>query len=314
MYALINTTAFHWNISSQSTVPVFPARFVTQADGTQGASIPYSCEEILIISAEHTLDKNYYETGVNLCRACFNVLDTHVAGAYKAAPAGPPSTIGWNSTMLPNKIFEQLMMTYDKPTPDAMRQNNLTLISMYNPKDSPELLFKRCANCQEIVIVAEVPYTSKQLLMNVVDLFTHSGIYACDMDDWERKPDVDKTYVNLRPFIQAAYQRCLALGVITTTQSRYTSSNHFAGLTTNNDVLDNGISETIVESINTHMANLSATVLLQSTTSNNANMAVFNASMQQVAANKAQDNKKHNRMMQQFAMMSTASPVVLIAG
>ncbi len=35
MYALINTTAFHWNISPQSTVPIFPEHFVTQADGTQ---------------------------------------------------------------------------------------------------------------------------------------------------------------------------------------------------------------------------------------------------------------------------------------
>jgi hypothetical protein len=42
LYALINTNAFHWNISPQSTVPIFPVRFVTQADGTQGASLPYS--------------------------------------------------------------------------------------------------------------------------------------------------------------------------------------------------------------------------------------------------------------------------------
>jgi hypothetical protein len=62
------------------------------------------------------------------------------------------------------------------------------------------------------------------------------------------------------------------------------------------------------------MANLFTTVLLQSTASNNANTAVFNASMQQVAANKAQRNNNHNCMMQQFAMMLTISPITLFTG
>jgi hypothetical protein len=36
--------------------------------------------------------------------------------------------------------------------------------------------------------------------------------------------------------------------------------------------------------------------------------------MQQVATNEAQGNNKDNPMMQQFVMMSTASPIVLFAG
>jgi hypothetical protein len=58
------------------------------------------------------------------------------------------------------------------------------------------------------------------------------------------------------------------------------------------------------------MANLSASVLTQLTVLNNANTAAFRASMQQVVANKAQRNTKHNCMMQQFAMMTTAQPAV----
>jgi hypothetical protein len=97
--------------------------------------------------------------------------------------------------------------------------------------------------------------------MNVVDLFTHAGIYVCNMDNWECKPDADKTYINLRPFIQAAYQRRLASGIITATQSGYASNNHFSGLTAAEDVSDNGTADTIVDSLNTHMANLAASVL-----------------------------------------------------
>jgi hypothetical protein len=77
------------------------------------------------------------------------------------APATPPSTIRWNLTMPPKEIFEQLMPTYGKPTLNTMRQNNLTFISAYNQKDPPELLFECCADCQEIAIIAKVPYTAK---------------------------------------------------------------------------------------------------------------------------------------------------------
>jgi hypothetical protein len=190
------------------------------------------------------------------------------------------------------------------------QSNNLTLLSPYNPKDPPELLFKRYADCQEISIIAKVPYTPKQLLMNVIDLFTRAGIYTRNMDNWECKPNNKKTYVNLRLFIQAAYQCRLASRVVTDTQSSYASNNCFIGLTAKDSVSDNGTTETIVKSINTHMANLSASVLMQLTASNDVNTATFHVSMQQVGANKAQRNTKHKCMMQQFAMMTTTQPAI----
>ena len=146
--ALINNAAFYWNIST-TPVPEFPPQYVVNDDCIQGALIPYTRKEILTITAKHTCAKNYMDTGVNVCRACFNILDTHISNAYKTAPAEFPPTIGWNLTMLPNKIFDQLMLTFGKPTPNVIRQNNVTFFSAYNPKDPPELLFKGIADCQE---------------------------------------------------------------------------------------------------------------------------------------------------------------------
>jgi hypothetical protein len=108
------------------------------------------------------------------------------------------------------------------------------------------------------------------------NLFTHLGTYVRNMDDWERKAKAYKTFVNLHPFIQAAYQRCLASSVITATQSGYASNNRFAGITIKDNVSDDGMADTIVKSIATHMANLSASVLLQATATNDANTATFN--------------------------------------
>ena len=71
---------------------------------------------------------------------------------------------------------------------------------------------------------------------------------------------------------------------------------------------DNCTAETIVEFINSHIANLSASALTQSYASNDANTDIFNASMQQMAANEAQHNNEHARMLQQFATMTTNQP------
>jgi hypothetical protein len=148
-YILINNAAFLWNIST-TPVPKFPPQYVVNDEGTQGALISYTREEILTITAKHTCAKSYMDTGVNVCQACFDILNTHVSNGYKTASAGSPHTVGWNSTMLPNKIFIQLMLTYGKPTPDAVCQNNLMFFSMYNSQDPPKLLFKRITDCQEV--------------------------------------------------------------------------------------------------------------------------------------------------------------------
>jgi hypothetical protein len=108
--------------------------------------------------------------------------------AFKVAPATIPPTTGWNATMLPTEIFNQLQTTYGKPMPDAIRQNNLLFLAPYNPQEPPELLFKRCTDCQEIAILAKVPYTSEQMMMNVIDLLTRSGMFVRDLEDWDRNP------------------------------------------------------------------------------------------------------------------------------
>jgi hypothetical protein len=49
--------------------------------------------------------------------------------------------------------------------------------------------------------MAKVPYTSKQMMMNVTDLLTRGGMFVQDLEDWNRKPSADQTWINLRPFI-----------------------------------------------------------------------------------------------------------------
>ena len=84
------------------------------------------------INAKFKRSKTYNDTWKNIFCAVYDTLDLHVHNALKVAPATAPDTVGWNSTMSLNDIFDQLMTTCGKPTPDAMRENNLSFLAPYN--------------------------------------------------------------------------------------------------------------------------------------------------------------------------------------
>jgi hypothetical protein len=198
-----------------------------------------------------------------------------------------------------------MMKMYGHSTPDAMRQNMMTFLSPYNLQDPPEILFKRCADCQEVAIIANVKYSSKQLLMNIIDLLTRCGLYQHNLEDWDRKPDANKTWPNLHPFIQEAYQHRLASGKMTAGQGGYAPCNCFAPFLANNarvnDILGNDTAETIATTINSHMTNL----LAQTAASIEANATQINASLQQLATHNAQLHQQQQSLMQQMAILTT---------
>ncbi len=287
MYSLIDPKPFDLkllNLPTTTGVPQFPPIYT--ANGT--TVNPYTGKQTLCITATFTCQKNYYDTACNIYRAVYNTLDTHSDDAFKVSPPTTPPTIGWNASMLLNDIFDQMMKTYGHPTLNTMHQNMKTFLSPYNPQDLPEILFKRCTNCQEVAIIANVKYTDEQLLMNVIDLLTRCGLYQRDLEDWDRKPVAIKAWLNLRLFIQEAYQCCLALGTMRAGQGGYKSCNHFAPFqannATDNDVLNANTAEIIAITINAHMANL----LAQTVASLKANATQINASLQQLATNNAQ--------------------------
>ena len=122
-------------------------------------------------------------------------------------------------------------------------------------------------------------------------------MYQRDLEDWERKPIADQTWINLRPFIQEAYQRRLTSGTITSAQGEFAQNNRFAGLATDVDS-DDDTAETIAGTINSHMANLTA----QTAATINEHATQTNASLQQLAANTTQIHQQQQAMMNQMAM------------
>ena len=145
--------------------------------------------------------------------------------------------------------------------------------------------------------------------MNVINLLTRCGIYQQDLEDWEQQPDINKTWLNLRPFIQEAFQCHLSSGTMTAGQGRYASRNQYAALAADGntkEVSDDDTTETIAGTINSHMAHLSQ----QMVASLEANASQINASLQQPALNNKQLHQQQQSLMQQMGMLTPNTNVL----
>jgi hypothetical protein len=140
MYSHIDPKPFDLkllNLPTTTRVPKFPQIYT--ADST--TIVLYTREQMLCITTTFTHQKNYYNTACNVYCAVYDALDAHINNAFKVAPPTTPPTIGWNALMSLNDIFNQMMNTYSRPTPNAMHQNMMAFLSPYNPQDPPEILF-----------------------------------------------------------------------------------------------------------------------------------------------------------------------------
>ena len=137
MYSLIDLMPFNMallNLPNNSGVPKLP-----KVKTNNGSIVPYTRKKMLRITAAFQRQKNYYNTACNIYCAVYDTLDAHINDAFKISPATTPPTMGWNASMTINNIFNQMMWSYGRLTPDAMRQNMMTFLSPYNTQDPPEL-------------------------------------------------------------------------------------------------------------------------------------------------------------------------------
>jgi hypothetical protein len=140
---------------------------------------------------------------MNIRWVVYNCLDNNINNAFKVS--NDPALVGWNPSMEPREIFDQITATYGRPTPAALLQNDTLFWSVYSPQDAPEVLFCQIKDCQEVQILGEDPYMAQQLLNNAVRLLLQCGLYTRNFEDWDRKAAADKIWTNLKTFVQECY-------------------------------------------------------------------------------------------------------------
>ena len=137
------------------------------------------------------------------------------------------------------------------------------------------------------------PYTLMQLLNNAIRLLLGCGLYQCDFEEWDRKLAADKIWINLKPFIQEAYQRRLNATGNTSGQHRYVQ-NAFAVLKDSDDDKDDNMAMLI-----TQMPGL--------TTQSQLTAASTATTSSSIAAAIQQLNTNQQAMMQQMMTYANAN-------
>ena len=186
MYGLLTTTPFRLPMDLGPLAIYYPNKIPivdTQGDPVRDAmgEPTYQAQPAIGRAEQATIDvsfkrgKNYWKSYMNIRRAVFNCLDDGIDDAFKVS--NDPTLTGWNASMEPRDMFDQITATYGRPTPAALLQNDTLFRSVYSPQDAPEVLFQRIEDCREVQILGEDPYTAQQLLNNAVCLLLQTGLY-----------------------------------------------------------------------------------------------------------------------------------------
>ena len=192
MYAMIERVPFVFPIDPGPT-PTYNAGFQTPV-------------QMKITEQLWANDRNYFLSYENIHRACFRLLDEVVRPEFKVSNI--PGLQGWNSTMTIENILAQLESTFGRPSGTVLFQNNAKFTSPFNGMDTPESLFTRVEECQEIAVLGGAPFTDIQIVGTTMYLFMQSGTFPNkEFETWEAIHP--KTWPALKLHIQSAYQRKL---------------------------------------------------------------------------------------------------------
>ena len=179
--------------------------------------------------------KNYFLSYQNIHRACFRFIDEIVRDEYKVSNMAGGN--GWNSSMTIQDILAQLETTFARPTSTIVFNNNTRFTAPFDQRETPENLFHRIEECQEIAILGGAPYTVNQIMGNTMYLLLQSGIFPTrEFESWDAV--VAKSWPALKTFVQQAYQRRLVASGLRNTsgQQGYTThQNAFQAFETNDE-------------------------------------------------------------------------------
>jgi hypothetical protein len=193
MYAMIELTPFTIPNDPGPTPAYNPAVFQTPV-------------QMKIADQLWDNDRRYYLLYENIHRACFRLLDQIVRPEFKVSNL--LGLYGWNSTMTIQAILSQLETTFGRPSVTVLFQNNATFASPFSPMDTPESLFQRIEECQEIAVLGGAPYTDAQIVGTTMYSFMQSNIFPTkEFETWEAI--TPKTWPALKLQVQSACQRKL---------------------------------------------------------------------------------------------------------
>jgi hypothetical protein len=246
-------------------------------------------------------DKNYYLSYKNITWACFCMVDANVLDQFKVL--NNPTLMGWNSTMSIIDILGQLQVSYGKPNMMMLYTNNTFCRSPLTVDDSPEMLFYRIEQCQEIQSIGNLPYSKEQIIANAMRILLQANIFPLkEFNAWDAV--TPKSYPTLKTFIHAAYGRRLTALALCSTSGR----NGYSNQTMYNVLEDRNDDDTNDDRVTTITQTDAGATGGATPSGGTANSAAVAAAINQLSANQTAIMSQMAAATAQMAALSVIPP------
>jgi hypothetical protein len=89
----------------------------------------------------------------------------------------------------------------------ALEDNMACLAAPWDPTTNIVEVFTRGAICRQFAEQGDEPIPDTKYLHILLQVFTNSGVFGHDIEDWEAKPRADKTIANMKTHFMEANKR-----------------------------------------------------------------------------------------------------------
>jgi hypothetical protein len=104
-------------------------------------------------------------------------------------------------------MLTDIMDTYGAIDDDALEENLARLEAPWDPTTNIVEVFTRGALCRRFAAQGDEPIPDSKYMRILLQIFTNSGVFGRDIEDWEAKPKADKTIVNMKTHFMEANKR-----------------------------------------------------------------------------------------------------------
>jgi len=214
---------------------ISPVPFVMPPNPGPAAVIPHGTATAAReqMRDDHKEERRIYDNIVNCDNACKKQVLNAVDETY---------TIELNNRytgyfgVTTRDILDHLLLNHGKITSTDLKTNQDTFQAAMDPSQPIAIYFKAIDDCIEYADDANTPYSREQIVNTVYLGVFSSGFYNEACKEWQRKPEVDKTWLNFKTFFGREYRDLREQQRVTSGTSGFHSANALEDISV---VLDN---------------------------------------------------------------------------
>lgn len=201
-------------------------------------------------------------------------------------------TMGYNNQS-PRQMLATLFDQYGTLSPPELEANDASMKTKWDPSQPVETIIQQIEAARDKADIGGQPYTVPQILNTGYTLVYNSGLYFDELQEWDAKPEQDKTWTNFKTHIVQAQTKLHRQRQATSAQ-RLGYSAHMQGNKENADPNADKENETIQALANLASATASDRQALAALVQTNADLtSQLKTALDRISAlEKNKDNKK----------------------